>query len=45
MKFGLFTCGYQRFDIEKAFQDAQRFGYDYIELWGQDHMHILVILK
>lgn len=34
MKFGLFTCGYQRFDIEKAFQDAQRFGYDYIELWG-----------
>lgn len=34
MKFGLFTCGYQRFDIEKAFQDAQRFGYDYVELWG-----------
>ena len=34
MKFGLFTCGYQRFDIEKAFQDAKRFGYDYVELWG-----------
>ena len=34
MKFGLFTCGYQRTTIEKAFADAKAFGYDYIELWG-----------
>ncbi|MBQ8306668.1 MAG: fructoselysine 3-epimerase [Blautia sp.] len=34
MKLGLFTCGYQRTTIEKAFADAKAFGYDYIELWG-----------
>ncbi len=34
MKFGLFTCGYQRHPLEKAFADAAAFGYDYIELWG-----------
>lgn len=34
MKLGLFTCGYQRYPLEKAFEDACRFGYDYIELWG-----------
>ena len=34
MKFGLFTSGYQRFDLEKAFIDAKKFSYDYIELWG-----------
>ena len=34
MKFGLFTSGYQRSSIEQAFEDAVRFGYDYIELWG-----------
>ncbi len=34
MKYGLFTCPYQRLPLEKAFSDAARFGYDYIELWG-----------
>ena len=34
MKFGLFTCPYQRLSLEKAFADAAGFGYDYIELWG-----------
>ncbi len=34
MRLGLFTCGYQRYNLEKAFADAKRFGYDYIELWG-----------
>lgn len=34
MKLGLFTCGYQRYPLEKAFADAKCFGYDYIELWG-----------
>lgn len=34
MRFGLFTCGYQRYPLERAFSDARRFGYDYIELWG-----------
>ena len=34
MRLGLFTCGYQRYSLEKAFADARRFGYDYIELWG-----------
>ena len=34
MRIGLFTCGYQRYPLEKAFEDACRFGYDYIELWG-----------
>ena len=30
----LFTSGYQRYTLEQAFEDASRFGYDYIELWG-----------
>lgn len=34
MRLGLFTCGYQRYPLEKAFADAKRFRYDYIELWG-----------
>ena len=34
MEFGLFTCGYQRTNLEQAFADASSFGYDYIELWG-----------
>lgn len=34
MRFGMFTCGYQRLPLEKAFADAAEFGYDYIELWG-----------
>lgn len=34
MKYGLFTCPYQRLTLEKAFADAADFGYDYIELWG-----------
>lgn len=34
MKWGLFTSGYQRSSLEQAFEDACRFGYDYIELWG-----------
>lgn len=34
MKYGLFTCPYQRLPLEKAFADAAVFGYDYIELWG-----------
>lgn len=33
-KFGLFTSGYQRGPLEHAFEDAQRFGYDYVEIWG-----------
>ena len=40
MKFGLFTCGYQRTALEKAFADAKAFGYDYIELWvGRPHAY------
>lgn len=34
MEFGMFTSGYQRYPLERAFADARRFGYDYIELWG-----------
>ena len=34
MEFGLFTCGYQRRNLEQAFADAASFGYDYIEIWG-----------
>lgn len=34
MKIGIFTCGYQRNPIEHIFEDAVRFGYDYVELWG-----------
>lgn len=34
MKIGMFTYGYQRYPLKKAFNDAKRFGYDYIELWG-----------
>lgn len=32
--WGFFTSGYQRYPLEQAFEDASRFGYDYIELWG-----------
>lgn len=34
MKIGMFTSGYQRNPLEHCFQDARRFGYDFIELWG-----------
>ena len=34
MRYGMFTSGYQRYPLERAFADARRFGYDYIELWG-----------
>lgn len=34
MQLGIFTSGYQFFPLEYAFQDAKRFGYDYVELWG-----------
>ncbi len=34
MRYGLFTCPYQRLPLERAFADAAAFGYDYIELWG-----------
>lgn len=34
MKIGMFTSGYQRNPLEDIFEDAARFGYDYIELWG-----------
>lgn len=34
MKIGLFTSGYQRYPLEKAFKDARDFGYDGIEIWG-----------
>ena len=34
MKYGLFTCPYQRLSLEKAFSDASVMGYDYVELWG-----------
>ncbi len=34
MKIGLFTFGYQRLPLERAFEDAARFGYDGIEIWG-----------
>ncbi len=41
MKWGLFTCGYQRLPLQKAFADATAFGYDYIELWGgRPHAYI-----
>ena len=31
MELGFFTSGYQRYPLEQAFEDASRFGYDYIE--------------
>ena len=34
MRIGLFSSGYKRYPLEKVFQDAKAFGYDYIELWG-----------
>lgn len=34
MKLGLFTSGYMRSPLEQAFEDAARFGYDGIEIWG-----------
>ena len=34
MEYGLFTSGYQRVGLERAFSDAAAFGYDFIELWG-----------
>lgn len=34
MELGMFTSGYRYYPLERAFADAKRFGYDYIELWG-----------
>ena len=34
MELGMFTCGWQRWPLERAFAGARRLGYDYIELWG-----------
>lgn len=34
MELGMFTSGYQHEPLERAFADAGRLGYDYIELWG-----------
>lgn len=34
MKIGMFTMGYMRLPLERAFKDAARFGYDGIEIWG-----------
>lgn len=34
MRIGMFTSGYQYYPLEYAFRDAERIGYDYIELWG-----------
>ncbi len=34
MKIGLFTMGYMRLHLERAFEDAARFGYDGVEVWG-----------
>lgn len=34
MKISMFTMGYMRYPLERAFKDAARFGYDGIEIWG-----------
>lgn len=34
MKLGMFTSGYLRNPLEHCFEDARRFGYDFIELYG-----------
>ena len=34
MKISMFTMGYMRYPLERAFQDADQFGYDGIEIWG-----------
>jgi len=34
MKIGMFTMGYMRYPLERAFADAKRLGYDGIEIWG-----------
>lgn len=34
MRIGMFTFGYQRLPLERAFIDASRLGYDGIEVWG-----------
>lgn len=34
MELGMFTSGYRYYPLERAFADAARFGYDYVELWG-----------
>lgn len=46
MKIGMFTSGYQYYPLEKAFQDAKRIGYDYIELWGgRPHAFAFDVIK
>lgn len=34
MKFGCFSLDYRRFPLERAFRDAQRLGFDGVEIWG-----------
>lgn len=34
MKFGCFSLDYKRFSLERAFRDAQRYGFDGLEIWG-----------
>jgi len=34
VKISLFTSGYMRYPLKVAFNDAKRFGYDGIEIWG-----------
>jgi len=34
MKISMFTMGYMRYPLERAFRDAAQFGYDGIEIWG-----------
>ncbi len=34
MKFGCFSLDYKRFPLEKVFRDAQRYGFDGVEIWG-----------
>lgn len=32
--WGFLRVAISRYPLEQAFEDASRFGYDYIELWG-----------
>ena len=41
MKIGMFTMGYMRYPLERAFQDAERLGYDGIG--AEDHTPTLRI--
>ena len=46
MKIGMFTFSYMRLPIERAFEDANRFGYDGIEIWGgRPHAYSFDLVK